>query len=243
MKILQEQKGLLIALSVILLWAGNLVVFLSLPFEAIPVSVKIGGILLQTFLFTGLFITAHDAMHGTVYRKNRRTNDFVGRLAVFLYALFSFRALQQKHAQHHKHPASEYDPDYHDGEHPGFFSWYFHFLLSYVRWPQIIGMAIVYNLFIHLLGVGVLNASLFWVLPVLLSTFQLFYFGTYLPHREPAGGYEDEHRSVSNDFSTLVSFLTCYHFGYHKEHHEFPGIPWWDLPRKRRELIANTDER
>jgi fatty acid desaturase len=23
--------------------------------------------------------------------------------------------------------------------------------------------------------------------------------------------------------------LTCYFFGYHWEHHEAPGIPWWQL--------------
>ncbi|WP_208766779.1 fatty acid desaturase [Nostoc flagelliforme] len=24
--------------------------------------------------------------------------------------------------------------------------------------------------------------------------------------------------------------MSCYHFGYHQEHHEYPDVPWWKLP-------------
>jgi fatty acid desaturase len=50
--------------------------------------------------------------------------------------------------------------------------------------------------------------------------------GTYLPHRAPTtegvkvSDYPDEHRSRSNDMPTWLSLITCYHFGYHREHHE-----------------------
>ncbi|MDQ1141520.1 fatty acid desaturase [Pedobacter agri] len=36
-------------------------------------------------LYTGLFITAHDAMHGTI-SSNKTINNFFGYLAVFIYA-------------------------------------------------------------------------------------------------------------------------------------------------------------
>ncbi|MDT8325299.1 MAG: fatty acid desaturase, partial [Bacteroidota bacterium] len=42
----------------------------------------------------------------------------------------------------------------------------------------------------------------------------------------------------SNDYGVLFSFLTCYHFGYHEEHHTRPGVPWWRLPAARREHVA-----
>ena len=42
-------------------------------------------ILVQTWLFTGLFITGHDSMHGTISR-NRGLNNFLGFLATTLYA-------------------------------------------------------------------------------------------------------------------------------------------------------------
>lgn len=231
-----DYKGILIATAIISLWLVSLTVLLSVDVLAISAWLAVPAIAVQTFLYTGLFITAHDAMHGTVAPANRRLNDLIGTVAVRLYALFSYKKLHEKHWEHHKHPASLDDPDYHDGEHRGFVSWYVHFLKNYVGVGQIVGMAIVYNLLHHVLGVGLVQLNLFWVLPALLSTLQLFYFGTYLPHREPREGYSDHHRATSNAYSTWVSFLTCYHFGYHWEHHEKPGVAWWRLPRYRRDL-------
>jgi len=79
------------------------------------------------------------------------------------------------------------------------------------------------------------NLLLFWVAPALLSTFQLFYFGTYLPHRLPAAGYDNMHRAVSSNYPVWLSLLTCFHFGYHLEHHVQPVVPWWRLPRLHRQ--------
>jgi beta-carotene ketolase (CrtW type) len=27
----------------------------------------------------------------------------------------------------------------------------------------------------------------------------------------------------------VMAFLACYFFGYHSEHHLWPGTPWWKL--------------
>jgi fatty acid desaturase len=27
--------------------------------------------------------------------------------------------------------------------------------------------------------------------------------------------------------------LTCYFFGYHLEHHQYPTLPWWRLYQKK----------
>jgi len=83
--------------------------------------------------------------------------------------------------------------------------------------------------------VPAVNLLLFWILPLLLSSMQLFYFGTYLPHRNH-NGISDRHRARSSDFPLMISFLTCYHFGYHWEHHEYPHLPWFKLPAARNEL-------
>jgi beta-carotene ketolase (CrtW type) len=74
---------------------------------------------------------------------------------------------------------------------------------------------------------------LFWALPADFLSFQLFYFGTYLPHRHEDEPFGDRHNARSNDFSWPVSLLTCFHFGYHHEHHEHPREPWWRLPATR----------
>jgi beta-carotene ketolase (CrtW type) len=232
----RDFKGTLIGTGIIFLWLTSLTVLLGVDVIAVSPWLAVPAIAVQTFLYTGLFITAHDAMHGTVAPRNRRLNDIIGTVAVRLYALFSYKKLHNKHWEHHKHPASSDDPDYHDGEHRGFWGWYLNFLKNYVGIFQLVGMAVAYNVLHHLIGVDLMRLNLFWVLPALLSTLQLFYFGTYLPHREPHGGYADEHRATSNAYDTWVSFLTCYHFGYHWEHHEKPGVAWWQLPEFRREV-------
>lgn len=235
--IVASHHGVLIGIAIILLWTASLFLLLSTELARFPFYGVIPAILIQTFLYTGLFITAHDGMHGLIAPRSKSANNFWGTLCVFLYALFSFNQLRREHHRHHAHPGSADDPDFHDGEHRGFWAWYFHFLKTYVTWPQIAGMALAFNILLHLFNVPQINLLLFWVVPALLSTLQLFYFGTYLPHREPAGGYDNPHRARSNAFSVFWSFITCYHFGYHWEHHEFPHVPWWKLPSVRRQLL------
>jgi beta-carotene/zeaxanthin 4-ketolase len=230
-------KGIAAAALIIGTWAILLVFLLSLssPFGWwTPLAVAA-----QTFLYTGLFITAHDAMHGTISPASPRINRALGALAVALYALFSFKKLQRAHRAHHRHPASADDPDFHDGHNDRFHRWYLRFMGHYLSPVQILGMAAIFNILLYLVGVNLANLILFWVVPALLSTIQLFYFGTVLPHRQPRQGYGDEHRAQSNDFGPLLSFLTCYHFGYHWEHHERPDLPWWALPRFRRRRLQS----
>ena len=227
-------KGLFIALIIIGLWGLSLSILLTLNVADSSIALIPVYILCQVFLYTGLFITAHDAMHGTVCPVHPRINNIIGTIAVRLYALFSYRKLLEKHWEHHRTPASDTDPDFHDGHHSGFFAWYLRFMKTYLSWKQIIGMAIVFQIMEYGLKISSLNLVLFWVSPALLSTLQLFYFGTYLPHRTPTDGYNNPHRAQSNAYSTFCSFITCYHFGYHWEHHEYPYIPWWRLPAIRK---------
>jgi len=230
-------KGIVIGLAIILFWLLSLFLLLAMDLAKLPLCSFFPALLVQTFLYTGLFITAHDGMHGLIAPRNKKANRFLGTLCVILYALFSFKRLRSEHQKHHAHPGSEDDPDFHDGEHRGFGAWYFHFLKTYVTWQQIAGMAIAFNIMLHIFKVPQINLILFWVTPALLSTLQLFYFGTYLPHREPVGGYDNPHRAKSNEYSIFWSFITCYHFGYHWEHHEFPHVPWWKLPAVRKQIL------
>ncbi len=173
-------------------------------------------------------------MHGVIVPANRKFNDAIGTIVVLLYALFYYKNLVTKHWDHHKYPASEKDPDFHDGVHKNFFQWYFHFIKNYISWKQILGIAIIFNLLFHLFHIPIPNLILFWVIPSLLSTLQLFYFGTVLTHRETEDGYKDKHRARSVSLPVFLSFVTCYHFGgYHWEHHAYPNIAWWRLPKSK----------
>lgn len=186
-------------------------------------------ILIQMHLYTGLFITAHDAMHGTVAPQNKEINNVLGQTCTLLYAVFPFSKLNTKHHQHHKFVHSEQDPDYHNGN---FLIWYFNFVMQYITWWQIVVMAVLFN--ILKIWIAEPNLLLFWVLPSLLSTLQLFYFGTYLPHR---GEHDNHHQSKSQSKNHVWAFLSCYFFGYHYEHHDSPATPWWRLWEQKEKNI------
>ena len=225
-------KGILIAFIIMGLWASSLFFLLSLDISNIQASwIWILPIILwQTFLYTGLFITAHDAMHGVVFPQNSKFNNLIGSIAILIYGLFSYKALLKKHWLHHHHPASELDPDFHDNKHKNLFAWYFHFMKGYWSWTRLLGLIFIFKVLHYGLHIPEINLTLFWVIPPILSSVQLFYFGTFLTHREPRGGYTNPHRAQSNPFPIFWSFITCYHFGYHQEHHEYPHVPWWKLP-------------
>lgn len=223
--------GLLIAILIITLWATNLAHLMTIEIGSIPTWLIPLGILGQMFLDTGLFITAHDAMHGVLFSNHPRINNAIGSLAVVAYSFFSYKTLLQKHWLHHHFPASDRDPDFHDGIHENPLAWYFHFMKGYFSWQQLISFTAVYPVAHWIFHIPHTNLILFWILPLILSSVQLFYFGTFLTHQQPEKGYSNPHRAETTGFSTFCSFITCYHFGYHREHHEYPHIPWWQLPK------------
>lgn len=185
---------------------------------------------------------AHDAIHGSVIPSDRQLNNKIGQMAVTLYAFLSYQKLSLNHWQHHQHSGQANDPDFHDGIHRSIFAWYLKFMRGYLdnrlMVVLLLGMTII--LFTLLFGfhVAIANLILFWVLPIALSSMQLFFFGTYLPHRSSVdstklGNAEHSHQVTSSNYPLVWSFLTCYHFGYHWEHHEYPSLPWYRLPAVR----------
>jgi beta-carotene ketolase (CrtW type) len=231
--LIDSLSGILIAGIVMILWLSSLIFLFSIDVTQTPLFLIVTAVLVRTFLHTGIFITAHDAMHGTVFPQNRKVNDFVGSLATQMYALLPYKTLLEKHRLHHRYPASEKDPDFFEQEQKKPFAWYVKFMKSYLdgkqSWVLVIGMSIIFHTLLWVLKIPFSNIMLFWLLPLLLSSIQLFYFGIFLPHRRPAGGYKNRHRAQSNYYSIFWSFITCYHFGYHWEHHEYPHLPWYRL--------------
>lgn len=192
------------------------------------------------WLNVGLFIIAHDCMHGSLAPGRPALNRWVGRIALALYAGFSFDRLLPKHFEHHRRPGSPEDPDFH-ADHPKHFGrWYLAFFRQYFGLRELLVLTAVVAFYVFMLRAPYANLLLFWALPAILSSLQLFYFGTFLPHRQGDRAFDDRHNARSNDFSWLVSLLTCFHFGYHLEHHRSPQTPWWGLPAQR---IRSTSPR
>lgn len=181
--------------------------------------------LIQAYLFTGLFITSHDAMHGNV-SGNKKLNNLIGSSCSFLFAGMSYKKLYKNHHRHHTLPGTDKDPDFCYSS-DNFFIWWFVFLKRYVTVIQIIIMALIFNILKYYFGEW--KVWIFLIIPVMLSTFQLFYFGTYRPHKRPHKHDMLPHNARTQKKNHLLAMISCYFFGYHSEHHNYPGIPWWKL--------------
>lgn len=232
---LQTAIGLALAAGIFGLWATSHVYgVLFMPLRgwnwlAAPLLMAA-----QTWAFVGLFIVAHDAMHGSLAPGHPRLSTYIGRAVLFLYAGFGWRHLRAAHFEHHKKAGTEDDPDF-DADHPDhFFRWYLTFLKRYFGPVSLIYVVAVTWGYILLAGANPLNVVLFYGVPAIASSFQLFYFGTYRPHRHEEEGFPDRHNARSLHYSWLASLCSCFHFGYHHEHHLAPGVPWWALPAEYR---------
>ena len=172
-------------------------------------------------------------MHGSLFPKSPRLNAILGTLILFVYAGFNWRTMRDAHHAHHDYPGTEKDPDFNASNPKSFWPWYLKFFTTYFGFKQIITL-IGFTLAYILLGASYLNTIVMWAVPAILSSIQLFYFGTYLTHRhkEP---FPDEHNARTNEFGYIASLLSCFHFGYHHEHHLFPHEPWWRLPKRKAE--------
>ena len=217
--------GVFIALLVIISWASHLAYMLLLqPVNLLDVWFWV-HMLIQTWLFTGLFITAHDSMHGTI-SANRKLIIVIGFSATLLFAGMWYPMLIKKHKMHHVNPGTALDPDYYTGK-QNFFIWWFSFMKSYVTIWQILIMAGLFNL--GLLFFSEIQLIVLWIIPSILATFQLFYFGTFLPHQLPHTTEMGIYKSRTLKKNHLWAMLSCYFFGFHYEHHASPQTPWWKL--------------
>ncbi len=231
----QTSAGLALAAAIVGGWIGLHVYGLFVhDLASDPAYIAVLTAVVLCWLYVGIFIVAHDCMHGTLAPGRPLVNRLVGQLCVFLYAGFSFEALKTKHHLHHRHAGTDADPDFDQRAPHGFLAWYWRFFREYFSWREFVLIAAMSNVYMHVLGVAPLNIVVFWAAPALVSSLQLFTFGTYLPHRPGRIAFTDRHRTRSNTYPWLLSLLTCFHFGYHHEHHRRPDLPWWRLPEARR---------
>ena len=227
--------GIVLAGLVMAAWAGCHIygVFLH-RWDSLGIAVAAPLIAVQCWLNVGLFIVAHDCMHGSLAPHRPRVNRWIGRVALRLYAGFSYDRLHPSHMLHHRHAGTALDPDFCDAHPDRAVPWFIAFMRRYFSWREFAGLAAISIVYVLVLHAGIANLLLLWALPAMLSAVQLFMFGTYLPHRHADDAFTTDHRARSSGYPWLVSLLTCFHFGYHHEHHAHPSAPWWRLPAVRR---------
>jgi len=237
----QTRIGVSLAVTIVVAWLAIHVTgifFWHWTLRTIPIGIAM--VLVQTWLSTGLFIVAHDAMHGALAPGHPRLNRAMGATCLSLYACLSYAALLPQHHLHHTETGKAGDPDFHGGD-PRLAGWFLQFFRTYYSHGQIVRITVVALIYTLLFGAPLGNIVFFWALPALGAVAQLFIFGTWLPHRDRSEPFKDFHRAHSIDVGPTLSLLTCFHFGgYHHEHHLSPGTPWWGLPSRRRAIAGNV---
>ena len=230
-------KGLLLATGILLAWIFSLVLLLPADPGHLPLPLLLLAVGLRSVLHTGLFIVGHDAMHGLLLPGQPRLNHQLGQLALGLYAGLPYGACRANHLRHHQAPGTTRDPDHQPPQGGGVLRWYFHFMASYLSAGQMLrllsGWALLALVAAPSGAMAPLSVLLICTLPLLISSLQLFVFGTYLPHRQTEGD-SPRHQARSLELPVWLSLLACFHFGYHWEHHEFPTRTWFQLPGMRR---------
>ncbi|MEY4298205.1 MAG: hypothetical protein RLZZ423_1384 [Cyanobacteriota bacterium] len=245
-------QGLRFAAVLALAWLISLVVALGWPPEA-PIW-TLGLLLLRTQLQTGLFIVGHDAMHGLLWPGRRQRNDRLGAAALACYAALPFGPCRAQHRRHHRWTATAADPDVLAGAERGPLHWYLRFMAGYLTARQMGRLLLTWAALIVLAALitpaptsapfTVLSQAtgrvlLFCTVPLWLSSLQLFIVGTYLPHRRQRPPQGRPHPD-SLPLPGWLSLMACFHFGYHREHHDNPGLAWYELPAARRHRLAAT---
>lgn len=225
----KSNKGLLIALIIILGWIGTLSSLLIMPLEYSNPWFYL-GFFLMVFLYTGLFITAHEAWHKNV-SSNSILNESIGKLCCILFVYNNYEKIKAGHYLHHSDCATENDPDFHPSR--KFIPWIISFASFYIKPAQFLYMAITTSVLLYFFPTE--NIILFYIVPTFFSTLQLFYFGTYLPHRVE---HVNKYHSGTQKRNHLWAFISCYFFGYHYEHHASPGTPWWRLYQLKEKFEA-----
>ena len=180
-----------------------------------PEYLTILHIMTLVWQYVGLFIIAHDLHHD---RKPSKYDSTLGRLSLLLYGGFMLEDFSEKHREHHVFPGTDQDPDFYDGN---AVVWYLNFMKRYINLKQIFIQLGFYFIYKNL-GITNENMILFWALPSLLASIQLFFYGTYLPH-----GKDGEIKDTN--LPRWLQTLTSYNFGYHVKHHASPETKWQDL--------------
>ncbi|WP_267387201.1 fatty acid desaturase [Sphingomonas sp. GC_Shp_3] len=235
----EAQRGIVLAATIMAAWLAvhiGAIFFWRWSIVTAPLALLV--IVVQAWLSTGLFIIAHDCMHGSLAPGRPRLTRLVGTLCLGAYAGLSYAALMPKHHAHHAAPGTASDPDFHAAAPKRALPWFMSFFRNYYTHGQILRITVAAIAYM-LLGASLLNIVVFWAIPALLALAQLFVFGTYLPHRHDEQPFADAHNARSSTLRPVMSLMTCFHFGaYHHEHHLSPGTPWWRLPALRQETPA-----
>lgn len=229
----------------IALWA--LCIYLFFQTESLLIHLPL--YFLMTCSMVGLSILMHESNHNLLF-KNRTLNRWVGFLCG-LPSLVSVTAYRTLHLAHHAHTGTHEDPDSMENSVPKslpmvFFFYLFLFIGAYLYLIHLVKTSItladkkrkrmiiteyflivaVFTTLFMLLPFQVMLHV--WLIPLLIAA-QLTNVRGLAEHTltTPDNVFTETRTVKSNPF---VSFMMN-NLNYHLDHHLFPGVPWYNLPK------------
>ncbi|MEQ8790736.1 MAG: fatty acid desaturase [Pirellulaceae bacterium] len=243
----------------VLLWSGCGLLIMYSPHW----SLQLAGYFGAGVLIHALFSLMHEGMHGNFFR-NRRWDRWYG-FVIGLPSLFPVSEYTANHLLHHKHTRSEQDPDEMLNlarnktlQSLLFYGMFFvgtYFYLVHI--PYVVytrgtrreraAAATERILIAGVLGCLLLSAWRFgfldvvlhcWFIPLLVAT--VFVNLRLCAEHQMTEGNHPLRRARTVTSNKLCSFFNV-HLNYHLEHHLFPGIPWYNLPKLHRLLLPEYE--
>lgn len=223
--------------------------------------IRAAGIVLIGISIQAMAILMHEALHRNLFRN--RPWDRWAAFALGVPAFFSGTAYAVIHLNHHRHTRRPQDQD--EIANRCRTTKQFHILL-YVRYlfgtllyflvvpmkalalatpdlrRRITGeYAAMFGIYVALIVTSVAAGHgewlvWYWLLPVGIAILLSNVRGNAEHIGTGMDGVMTRSRTITSN--PLVSFLMC-NLNYHLEHHLYPGIPWYNLPRAHRLLRAS----
>ena len=231
------------------IWAAAGALVLAYPFW----PVRVVGYVIIGASIHALAVLQHDALHGSIFRK-RLLDRWAGFL-LFVPVALSAYAYRMVHLLHHKHTRSEHDPyEYTNlvanrkAASVSFYAWPFLGALFLLFQVPVTGLlrgsrrdrlnilleyaliaAIYTGVFLLAARYAFTDALIHcWLIP-LLVTFVIAQVRVWAEHAMTSRGSPlVESRTVTSN--RIVSFFMV-NFNYHLEHHLYPSVPWYNLPK------------
>src|SRR5690349_3608944 len=144
----QSAVGLLLGLGLIgALLAGEVWALGFFRFERDAWWLAPCFVALLSWLFVGVFIVAHDCMHGALAPRLSGLERPLGHVCLWLYAALDYDALRAAHRVHHALPGTSSDPDFAPAASgTAFWPWYLAFLRRYITLRQLIALTAAFHL-------------------------------------------------------------------------------------------------
>lgn len=210
----------------------------------------------------GISLFTHEAVHGTLAR-DRWINGVLGALCA-IPVLQNFSAYRVLHLRHHSHLGEDKDPDHY----AAYTKWTW--LIFLMNWGRLLAGYPVYITMIPILGfkhgtaadrAGILTEAAAtilavwlcltflpaqwllhgWLIPMLFINTMVNIRGmsqhTLLEHSD-----DDVLGTRTILTSSVVRFFMC-NENFHLEHHLYPGVPWYHLPRVHTALCQPLAEK